>query len=383
MALPDARRRLHANVALSHHHRLQQKCPCRTRDTVRSTLERVPSTKGLTERQCNALRGRPTPLVPVTLAGFYLKSAGNLSKESSTLFNKRNQFNPAARPSTETGTSRRPGRLWTGRAGGMQLIAIRNLLVHIRGLAIGIVNSRVAPLSIPGGARNDCQNGLRKNESARLLGTIAQIEWDAQVERDFSRSPKSTRLAGNALPWLLQAMLKRLAVQNFKSLASVTVELPRMAVLFGPNASGKSNFLDAIHALSSIGTERTLQDALSARVLRGYPIEAFTLPAAGLSGLLSSPSARFSLEADLSTPQLTRRTTSSFRYRIEVEIKTDSGRLSNSAEFLRALSQAGSEKGTAAIEVVGDKFRVRRQKSGGSPRFEPLELNYSILSANG
>lgn len=175
-------------------------------------------------------------------------------------------------------------------------------------------------------------------------------------------------------------MLKRLAVRDFKSLASVTVELPRMSVLFGPNTSGKSNFLDAIHTLSSIGTERTLQDALGARMLRGYPIEAITLPANGLPGLLSRPSARFSLEADLSTPQRTRRATSNFRYRIEVEIKTNSGKLSNSEEFLCALSQAGSEKGKAAIEVVNEKFRVRRQKSGGSPRFEPLELNYSILS---
>jgi AAA15 family ATPase/GTPase len=45
-------------------------------------------------------------------------------------------------------------------------------------------------------------------------------------------------------------MLERLTVRNFKSLVDVTVELPRFAVLFGPNAVGKSNLLDAGQALS-------------------------------------------------------------------------------------------------------------------------------------
>src|SRR3972149_2956524 len=63
-------------------------------------------------------------------------------------------------------------------------------------------------------------------------------------------------------------MLKSLTVRGFKSLKDVTVELPRMAVLFGPNAAGKSNLLDAIQALSRIGTQRTLADALGGRRVR-------------------------------------------------------------------------------------------------------------------
>lgn len=65
-------------------------------------------------------------------------------------------------------------------------------------------------------------------------------------------------------------MLTKLTVRNFKSLADVTVEFPRLTVLFGPNAAGKSNLLDAIQALSRIGT-RTLADALSDPV-RGHPV---------------------------------------------------------------------------------------------------------------
>src|SRR3989338_11715686 len=84
-------------------------------------------------------------------------------------------------------------------------------------------------------------------------------------------------------------MLKNLTVRGFKSLKDVTVEFPRMAVLFGPNAAGKSNLLDAIQALSRIGTQRTLADALS-EPIRGYPIEAFSFPSGGLAELLLASS---------------------------------------------------------------------------------------------
>ena len=58
-------------------------------------------------------------------------------------------------------------------------------------------------------------------------------------------------------------MLKRISIENFKSLVKIDqLELPRLAVLFGPNAAGKSNFFDAIQALSRIGSARTLAEAL-------------------------------------------------------------------------------------------------------------------------
>src|SRR5437870_12646902 len=104
-------------------------------------------------------------------------------------------------------------------------------------------------------------------------------------------------------------MLKRFKVQGFKSLVDVQLEFPRMAVLFGPNAAGKSNLLDAIQALSRIGTQRTLADALGDPI-RGYPIEAFSFPSGGLVELLSVSSAQFSLAADLT------RDRSAYRYRV-------------------------------------------------------------------
>ena len=121
-------------------------------------------------------------------------------------------------------------------------------------------------------------------------------------------------------------MLRRLRVRDFKSLVDVTVEFPRMSVFFGPNSAGKSNLLDAVQALSRIGTQRTLVEALDDRMIRGYAFELFALPEGGISGLTSRSDARFSIEA------------------------TD-GQIS-----------------------------VRRQSGGGRPRLEQLGLNYAILS---
>jgi len=168
-------------------------------------------------------------------------------------------------------------------------------------------------------------------------------------------------------------MLKRLAVRDFKSLQDVSVEVPRMAVLFGPNAAGKSNLLDAIQALSRVGTQRTLADAL-ADPIRGYPIEAFRFPSDGLAGLLASPSVRFSFEADLT------RDKDAYRYRVEVEIAPGSGSLAVADEYLSALGKDREPKGVAAIEQVDQKLRVRRKGEAGKPRYEPLRQNYAILS---
>ncbi|MEW6742538.1 MAG: AAA family ATPase [Planctomycetota bacterium] len=168
-------------------------------------------------------------------------------------------------------------------------------------------------------------------------------------------------------------MLRRLVVRRFKSLNDVTVEFPRMAVLFGPNAAGKSNLLDAIQALSRIGTQRTLADALS-EPIRGHPIEAFLFPSGGLAGLLAAPSARLSLEADVT------REDESYRYKVEVQIAPRSGTLTVADEYLSALGKDGTPKGTPAIELVGATLRVRRKSRRGKPPYEQAGQNFAILS---
>jgi predicted ATPase len=170
-------------------------------------------------------------------------------------------------------------------------------------------------------------------------------------------------------------VLKKLIVKGFKSLEDVAVEFPRMAVLFGPNAAGKSNLLDAVQALSRIATSRTLSDALS-EPIRGYPIEAFAFPAGGLPSLLSQKTASFSLETHLDVGK----EHSLYHYRFTVEIQPGSGSLGVRDEYLAALGKRGEPKGNPTIEKVDSQLRVRRKSKPAKPRQEPVGLNYAILS---
>ena len=49
-------------------------------------------------------------------------------------------------------------------------------------------------------------------------------------------------------------MLKRVHIKGYKSLQDVEIGLCPLVVLFGPNAAGKSNLLDALQLLSKLGT---------------------------------------------------------------------------------------------------------------------------------
>lgn len=167
-------------------------------------------------------------------------------------------------------------------------------------------------------------------------------------------------------------MLRRLTVQGFKSLQKVPLDLPPLAVFFGPNAAGKSNILDAIQALSRIASTRTLAEALG-EPIRGYPIEAFTFPSGGLPELLGSESPRFTLEADLEAAS------GRFNYRIAVTIQPRSGSLGLADEFLAPLTQKGEPMGSPVIAVVDGELRIRRKRRG-HPRTEQLGGNYAMVS---
>lgn len=51
-------------------------------------------------------------------------------------------------------------------------------------------------------------------------------------------------------------MIDRVSIQNFKSLRQVTIDLARLTVFVGPNASGKSSILEAMNylCLASLGS---------------------------------------------------------------------------------------------------------------------------------
>lgn len=170
-------------------------------------------------------------------------------------------------------------------------------------------------------------------------------------------------------------MISRVHVRGFKSLVDVEVQLAPLTVLLGPNAVGKSNLLEALVLLSRVVTERTLAEAFDAPV-RGYPLEAFTLPERGLPGLLTQDRASLSLEADV-------RPTNGeiLRYRVAVRIRPKTGELSVEDEYLARLKKDLTPKHKQArIEKVGSHLSVRRLGERGKPRQEDLGLNHTLAS---
>jgi predicted ATPase len=176
-------------------------------------------------------------------------------------------------------------------------------------------------------------------------------------------------------------MLKRLHVRGFKSLRDVEVELAPIVVLLGPNAAGKSNFLEAILLLSRLVTERTLADAFEPP-LRGYPHESFSFPLeSGLPGLLLQEHASLVIEADVDPPNLyDEKRPRELRYRVEVRIDPSSGDLEVRDEYLAHLSQDGKPLSTPRIERSDGLLAVRRKGEAGRPHREKLGLKHTIAS---
>jgi len=205
-------------------------------------------------------------------------------------------------------------------------------------------------------------------------------------------------------------MLKRIKIQGYKSLVDLEVHLEPLSLLFGPNAAGKSNFLDALQLLSRIATSRTLKDAFELPY-RGKPLESFTFGDNGIKGLLSQETAAFSIEVDVelsnsvveavnrqirdmkkSKPAdgIEERETKNqsvvrekdFRYRIEIEILPKSGILRVADEYLAALNTKGeiSRKRSPFLEKVQKRLHLRMEGQA-HPTYYERYLDHSILSS--
>ena len=205
------------------------------------------------------------------------------------------------------------------------------------------------------------------------------------------------------------SVLKRIRVRGYKSLDDVEVTLPPLAVLFGPNAAGKSNFLDALQLLSKLATSRTLKEAFEPPY-RGKPLESFTIGSDGLRGLLERETLTFTIEVDLRLsegtvdavnrqiremrspagavddlgakkgPESVRER--DLRYRIEVEmLPRRGGILRVKDEYLAALNAKGepTARRRPFLEKQGEKIHLRLERQA-HPTYFDLYLDHSILS---
>ncbi len=204
-------------------------------------------------------------------------------------------------------------------------------------------------------------------------------------------------------------MLNRIHIRGYKSLRDVTVQLQPLSVLLGPNAAGKSNFLDALQLLSRIVASRTLKDAFEPPY-RGKPLESFSFGPDGLKGLLARESLSFVIEVDFTLsdavvetinsglrmlksgidskadpcdggPDLGVITERNLRYRIEVEMLPRSGILRVRDEYLAALDNSGEPSDTCQPYLVRHDNRLRLRLEGQqTPSYRDLYLDHSILS---
>ena len=203
-------------------------------------------------------------------------------------------------------------------------------------------------------------------------------------------------------------MLTRARIEGYKSLKKVEVRLEPLAVLFGPNAAGKSNFLDALQLLSKLGTSRTVKEAFDPPY-RGKPLESFTVGKRGLKGLLEREHLSFSIEVDLklsdtvvdavnreirnmrrpgadASPDEDGRAPAQvrerhLRYRVEIEMLPASGVLRVADEYLAALNARGEPTGKRKpfVERQGEKIHLRLEGQA-HPTYYDRYLDRTILS---
>lgn len=206
-------------------------------------------------------------------------------------------------------------------------------------------------------------------------------------------------------------MLTRIKISGYKSLQDLEVGLSELSVLFGPNAAGKSNFLDALQLLSKLATSRTLKEAFDPPY-RGKPLESFTFGEKGIKGLLEQERASFSIEADVrlspivveavnrqiremkrspivetdtSAPESIKKLPTVreeyLRYRIEVEILPRSGILRVVDEYLAALNEQGEPTGKRKPFLSQEKDRLHLRLEGQAhPTAYERYLDHSLLS---
>jgi len=160
-------------------------------------------------------------------------------------------------------------------------------------------------------------------------------------------------------------MIRRIRIQRYKSFLDFSLEMKPLTVMFGPNASGKSNFLDALYLISRIVTQKNLNEAFSDH--RGLPLESFYYADVGYDKLLERKNIKLKFEVDIALSQNTIKSVETIvrakrsgmdvnqplkkviteqylKYEVEIEALTETGYLRVTDERLCAVKKTGEEK---------------------------------------
>ena len=199
-------------------------------------------------------------------------------------------------------------------------------------------------------------------------------------------------------------MLRRIRIRNYKSLRDVDVELQPLSVLFGHNAAGKSNFVDALQLLSRMASARSLTEALEPP-WRGSALDLLSIGPGDIEQPPGQDAGSFRIEADVELSAETAARVEReiralrrpgepdpdgartavrerfLRYAIEVEVVAGSGTLRLRDELLAALRLDGELKQSRNpfLERVEAKLHLRREKQSPPMQFE-VGLDHAIIS---
>jgi predicted ATPase len=195
-------------------------------------------------------------------------------------------------------------------------------------------------------------------------------------------------------------MIKRVKIEGYKSFQSLNLALRPLTVIFGPNASGKSNFLDALYFLSRAVNQKNLKEAFEGH--RGLPLESFFYGDEGYEKLLKKSSLQFDFELDVElSPLIIKKveeiveakrrgidsktskkiiTESLLRYRLSVEAMPETGYLRVMDERLCAIKRNGEEKKrNPFLEKEKNQIHLRMEGQG-HPIFHEIGLDHTIVS---
>jgi len=197
-------------------------------------------------------------------------------------------------------------------------------------------------------------------------------------------------------------MIKRVRIENYKSFQDLTVELRPLSVIFGPNAAGKSNFLDSLYFLSRAVSQKNLKEAFEGH--RGLPLESFYYGDEGYDSLLNKNNLRFTIEVDVEISPTIRKkveeivqakrrgidspgssktiiTEHLLRYRLTVEALPETGYLRVMDERLCAIKSNGEEKKGRRPFIEREENKIHLRMEGQAhPIFHQIGLDHTIVS---
>lgn len=201
-------------------------------------------------------------------------------------------------------------------------------------------------------------------------------------------------------------MIRKMSVSGYKSFKDVEVHFQPLSVIFGPNAAGKSNLLDALSLLSGLVTKKNLNKAFEEH--RGLPLESFYYSDKGFDKLLETDAAEAHFEVDVELSRRVieqvektiadkrkgiepegkpkRRISERFlRYSLTLQILTKTGHLRVLNEQLVALKKTGEQKARKAfLEKVSssgkERLHLRVEGHQAHPTYYDLGLDYTIAS---